>query len=270
MTGHETLEFAKCVGGAKEESLTGCEPEAGKITSTALLDKVGYSSASLTGPVLALLEPESGSTLASVKFVGEGCIATSTMLTGDLIGEVFSGGKVVEVGANEVEAATAEIKLPVAEKTIWTESSGSLTLVKSSLSVLESAATLEGAATLELSSKAKWAPFPRPWAQTELIYITPQFVEYHEILNEEKEFIFQDMGSDKVEYQNTKIVGGEAGDYTITDKHACTTTTWNTGGRCGLTIKLIEPLAGSALLEGEVDFLGGSKRHFRAKALVNP
>jgi hypothetical protein len=155
-TGEEMFEFSGCKGGAKEESLSECEPEGGKITTGAAVDTLGYSNSTRTGKLLMLIKPKSESTLASIKFTGAKCLATSTSVSGSLVGEDFNSSKAVEVGANEVEALKGELHLTESAKTIWTEKEGSLTSTKANLEVFSSKATLTGEATLELANGTSW------------------------------------------------------------------------------------------------------------------
>jgi hypothetical protein len=268
-TGNETFEFSQCAGGASGESLTGCEPEGGKITSAAIVDTVGFANSSRTGPVLVLLAPETGTTLATVKFVGEKCTVTSTTIEGRWIGETFVGGSLVEVGKNEIETVKRDVGLGPTVKTIFTESGGSLTSVKSSMEAFGTAGTVEGRATLQLATQQQWGLFPRPDFAGEAYSFTPSRLEYHH-MTVEHAFTFEDIGSSDVELLNVKLVGAEAGHWEITDKNHCTTTTFVTLGHCELTVKLKEATAGGALLEGEVRYQpSGLHEPFLAKDLVN-
>jgi hypothetical protein len=267
--GKMVLELSECHGAAKEEALTGCEPEGGKITSVALADTVGYSTSLRTGAVLMEVAPESGTTLATVKFTGEKCIATTATISGALIGEIFESGKVVEVGVNEVESVSPEIKFGTTGKTISTESEGALTSVKSSLMLFGVESTLEGAAALELASALPWGPVPIPELRGEAYAFTPRFLEYLKLTGEEQAFTVEDVGSSNLELRNLKIGGGEAAHWEITDKHFCRVKTIVTLGRCEVTVKLLEGSSGGAVFEGEVKFEGGTQFAFPARSLVN-
>lgn len=270
--GSEILELSECKGGATEESLSGCEPEGGKVTSAALVDAVGYATSSRTGAILVLFKPESGTKLATIKFTGTKCVTTSAVLTGNFIGEAYSGGSAIEVGSNEVEAVKGELRFGTAEKTIWTESGGSLTSVKSGLQIAEVSATLEGQEVLELASKQAWGPFSQIELHKRAYSFGPSSVLFMEVAGEEQSFTLDDRGSEDLELRNLKIGGGDASDYEITDVSLCALKTLVTLGHCEVSIKLLVANAGDATFEGEVLFGGtGSGPHhaFRVKALVN-
>ncbi|HTA35709.1 MAG TPA: hypothetical protein VK761_03250 [Solirubrobacteraceae bacterium] len=266
-SGKASLELSECHGGAKEEALTGCEPEGGKITSAALLVTVGYATETRTGAVRALFKPESGTTLATVKFSGEKCIAASATLSGRLIGDVFQNGKIVEVGTNEVESISPEIKFTTGEKQISTESEGSLSTVKSALTLFGVEATLEGAAALELTSVQPWGPFPIPELYGDGYYFPPKFLEFLELAGEVLAFTIEDVGSATLELTKLKI--SPAAGWELTDTNLCHLKTIITLGRCELTIKLTSATAGSAVLEGDVRYGGTVEEAFLTKALVN-
>jgi hypothetical protein len=272
-TSNETLELSQCTGGGKEESLTGCEPEGGKLTTAALVNTLGFSNSSRTGELLVLFAPASGTTLASVKFSGEKCVTTSTTLTGKLIAEANSGGKHVEVGTNEVEAAKGELVFAAGEKTIWTESGGSLSSVKASLNAFGTEANLEGLATLELASKQLWGPFTQIELRKRAYSFGPASVLFNEGFGEERLFLLHNRGTEALEVRSLKIGGGNASKYAITDIHTCTIKTFTLLGACGVTIELLERFAGGATFEGLVLFGGGIgsgvHHEFRIKSLVN-
>jgi hypothetical protein len=272
-TSNETLELSQCEGGAKEESLTGCEPEGGKLTSVALQNTLGFASSTRTGPLLVLVAPEAGTTLATVKFTGGKCVSASATLSGKLIGAAYSGGAAVEAGNNEVESVKGELRFASAGKTIWLESSGSLSSVKSTLTAFETEATLEGQAGLELASKQLWAPFATTELHKRAFSFGPASVLFTEVEGQERLFTLHNRGTEDLELRNLKLVGSQASKYQINDKNTCTIKTFVILGECGLTIKLLERHAGAALLEGEVLFGGGigSGVHqaFNAKALIN-
>jgi hypothetical protein len=266
-SGEEILELSECRGFAKEEALTGCEPEGGKITSAALIDTVGYATEARTGAVRMLLKPESGTTLATVKFVGEKCIAASATLSGRLIGDVYQGGKIVEVGTNEVESVSPEIKFAPGEKQISTESGGSLTTVKSSLTFSGFEATLEGAAAFKLASAQPWGPIAIPEFYGDAYAFTPKFLEFLELAGEVKAFTIEDVGSANLELRNLKIKPSTG--WELTDTNLCHLKTLVTLGHCEVTVKLTVATAGPAFFEGEVKFEGGPQFAFLTKVLVN-
>jgi hypothetical protein len=263
--GKETLEFSECKGGGEGESLKECEPEGGKVTSAALADTLGFATETRTGALLVLLTPESGTTLASLKFSGSGCALKTATVTGNLIAAVYSGGSAVEVGKNEVEAVKQELRLSASEKTIYTEKEGTLTLTKGSLKIDEAASTLEGQATLELTTAQPWGPFSQIDAFSGYTFGPPS-VTFSKV-GETREFTLDDIGGEELELLHPKVVGGEASHYEITDTHLCAAKTLVSLGHCELTIKMISS-GGSALLEGEVRFAGLFSRKFAAKALV--
>jgi hypothetical protein len=128
-TGKEVVEYTGCgVTGNGAE----CKVEGNKIITTALKTTLGYGSESREEPILELLAPVSGATLAEPKFGGS-CTVSSTKITGSVIGEMKP----------EDESEEKEVKFTKAEKRIWTESSGKLTSALGKLEAFGSAATEE-------------------------------------------------------------------------------------------------------------------------------
>lgn len=269
----ETLELSQCKGGAAGGSLIGCEPEEGKLTTKALTATFGYAESTQKGNILMLVAPETGTTLATVKFTGEKCATTSATLTGKLIGAVESGGKAIEAGKSEVEAAKNELDLGPGEKTIWIEKAGSLSSSKNTLSAFGSESTLEGQATFELASKQLWGPFVTTELYKRKFSFGPPSVLFTEVVGQERLFTLDDRGTEDLELRQVKLVGGEASKYQLNDKNTCLIKTFIILGHCNLTIKLLVANAGAALLEGLVLFGGGVgsgvHKSFKAKALVN-
>jgi hypothetical protein len=271
-SGRTTLEFSSCKGGATSGGLSGCEPEEGKLTTTALTATLGYANEARTGDILMLIEPETGTTLASVKFTGEKCASKSATLTGKLIGKLESEGKAIEAGKNEVEAVKNELAFP-GEQTIWIESAGAVSSTKSTLSAFGSEATLEGAATLELANKESWGSFVTTELYPRAYSFGPASVLFTETAGQERLFTLDDRGTEDLEIRNVKVGGGEASKYQINDKNSCLIKTFIILGHCNLTIKLLVATAGAATLEGLVLFGGGvgvgTHHAFRAKGLIN-
>lgn len=247
--------------------MTGCEPEGGKITSASLVATVGYATESRTGAVRALFKPEAGTTLATIKFAGEKCIAASATLSGRLIGDVFQSGKIVEVGTNEVESVSPEIKFTTGEKQISTESEGLLSTVKSSLTLFGVESTLEGAVALELVSAQPWGPFPIPEFYGDAYQFPPDFLEFLLLAGEVLAFTIEDVGSATVELTKLKIFHPTG--WALTDVHLCHLKTIVTLGRCEVTIELTEATAGAALFEGDIRYGGTVEKPFTTKALTN-
>jgi hypothetical protein len=157
-TSKETIEYSECQGGASYE--TGqCEPEGGKITTSPLVGTLGYSSSTKTGPVLVKYHAETGSTFATIKFVGARCAMSSTPVTGTQVASVYAGRSPIEVGSNEVEAAKAEVWFSATEKTIWTESEKVLTSTRGGLVASGFAFSEEAETGLELAGGGNWGVF---------------------------------------------------------------------------------------------------------------
>ncbi len=153
-----TLEYSKCEGGAKSGG-TKCSPEGEKVTSNALVGTLGFANESRTGLILVLFAPASGKAFASVKFSGTECFASSATVEGQTIGEAYTSGKLVEVGANEVEALKDEIRFPATKKKIYTESAGELKAKETELTLYGESATLEGSIAFGLSNGKAWGVF---------------------------------------------------------------------------------------------------------------
>lgn len=151
--GSASLEFSECKGGAKEESLSGCEPEKGTIVTEPLNLTLGLAE-SVSNSTLkhlgVLIQPATGQTFAEAKFVGSGCIESSTTIRGSAIAELPGG---------EVETVKEAIVFNTPAKTIWTESNGVLTSNKATMSSFGAATTVAGEAEVELVSKTDWGVY---------------------------------------------------------------------------------------------------------------
>jgi len=147
-TGLGSTEFSGCEGGAKEGKLTGCEPVKGEVNTQETVTTLGYASPNRTGPVLVLLKPQVGNSFVTIKFTGASCFATSTAVTGQVVGEATNG----------VEEPVATIKIAFSEtgKTIYTETEGALQSSKTSLVSFGSASTLTGTAGILLLPMTFW------------------------------------------------------------------------------------------------------------------
>ncbi|HEX5853299.1 MAG TPA: hypothetical protein VFY36_09410 [Solirubrobacteraceae bacterium] len=134
-TGKEIMEYEGCEGGGVGEGLANCMPQSGKFSTAALSSTLGYASASRSAPVLTLYKPEAGSTLATIKFTGTECVASSTTVTGTIVGKVSPEGH-----------TTGKVTISFAESqpTIFTEDGGSLKSVKPSIKAFGNAATFTG------------------------------------------------------------------------------------------------------------------------------
>ncbi len=268
-TGHDTLEFSKCIGGAKEGLLTGCEPEGGKVTSTPLLDTVGFASSSKTGQVLVLMAPEAGTTLASVKFTGASCFTPSAALIGKAVAEAYAGASPVEVGKNEVQTTKNVLKLGNIGKTIWTESGGSLTSTVGGATFLGASTSIEGEAALELVGAQAWGPIPLPEQVGGYYTFTPSFLNFNSGATTKLGFTIENRSGETLELKSLKISGTESSKYALTDTHFCAVKTITTLGHCEVTIELVKNTTGSALFEGSLLFGGVALKPFATKALVN-
>ena len=153
---HFTILYTGCSVTGNGE---GCEVEGKMVTTGSLLGTDGFSTASGTaGPLLVLLEPESGKLFATIKFTGAKCTVLSTGLTGNVIGAAFTTGKEI-TAEHEVEAARGELHFTKSSKAIWTEVGGTLKETKAKLEVFGLTATLSGAATVDLGGGENWGEF---------------------------------------------------------------------------------------------------------------
>jgi hypothetical protein len=262
--GSETLELSSCEGGGEGESLKGCEPEGGKLTSTALVNTLGFSG-SRTGALLVLFAPASGTTLATVKFTGASCVTKSATVSGNLIAAVYSGGSAVEVGKDEGEAVKQELRFATGERTISTEKEGTLTSVKGSLKVNEVAATLEGEATLELASAQPWGAFAQIDDFSGYTF-GPTNVTLHLKANEVASFTLDNIGGEELEVASIKLVGSESPHYKLTS-HCITA--MGSLGHCEVEVESLVNDAGPVLVEGEVVLGGLFTTKFRPKSVAD-
>jgi hypothetical protein len=129
-TGKELMEYEGCQGGGKS-----CMPQSAKFSTTTLVSTLGYSSASRSAPVLMLYQPALGSTIATIKFTGAECVASSTALAGTIVARVSPEGH---------SSVKITVGFAKSQPTIFTEEGGSLKTVKPLLVAFGSPATLTG------------------------------------------------------------------------------------------------------------------------------
>jgi hypothetical protein len=147
-TSNEVILYSGCTVTGNGEN---CEVESGKINTNTVKNTLGWSTAGRGGPLLVLFEPTSGTNFVTVKFTGSSCILKTSPVSGKAVGE--AGG----TGENTVNTLT----FTTPKKTIWTESSGTLTETKAELKAFTiDASTIEGVANLELAGKPKWSVLP--------------------------------------------------------------------------------------------------------------
>jgi len=155
-----TIELSEC---EVEGNGPLCTVEGGKIKTTALKGTLGYATSTRTGRLLLLLKPATGSTFATVKFVGgEHCewYRNTVSLLGGVIAALGTSTKPVEVGLNEAQAKVNSYSFPLSPPArIWTESAGSLTEVHSGLTLNGSGLAVAGVTELELESAPEWGVF---------------------------------------------------------------------------------------------------------------
>jgi hypothetical protein len=157
-TSNEVIEFTGCT---QEGNGTPCEITSSTITTTLILNVLGYASSSRGDPVLVLYQPQAGSVLSTVKFTGTGCKVTSSALTGNAIGQEQVGGAPVEFNQllNQGETLHGEVAFGSSKRTIWTEASGTLKEVKGKLEFGGTAAKLTGVFLLLVDEGGKAVPW---------------------------------------------------------------------------------------------------------------
>lgn len=131
-----------------------CTVVEGRLPFEAVEYMPGYASKERNGKMLVLLKPASGSVFVNVAMSG-GCTWGGFALVGSVVGEVWSGGKAVEVGTEPALSNVSEVNFPTKRiKTIWTEKAGVLTETKASLSGGSGfSIALAGREEVELASK---------------------------------------------------------------------------------------------------------------------
>ncbi len=161
-TSKEVIEYSECKGGGKEESLTECEPVGNKITTEPVTNTLGYSKdEKLTSLVLVLFKPVTGGTFVTINFTGKNCFASSTAVTGTVIGEPQVNGQPIEVDHEPAPTAHGVLVFTPAKRTILVETGGKLTTTTSGLTAFGTASTLEGEALVFLHGLVPWAILTR-------------------------------------------------------------------------------------------------------------
>jgi hypothetical protein len=134
----------------------GCKISGNKITTNVLSKTLDYANTARTGIILIFFKPVKGTIIAEIKFEGE-CTILSTTFEGSFAGEVWSGGKAVEVGSEPAAALTGEFNFPaVAITKDFIEKEGKLEEVKPSFKAFGKAATLVGRNEIKLTGVKKW------------------------------------------------------------------------------------------------------------------
>jgi hypothetical protein len=157
----EALEFSGCTQEGNGGKL--CKVTSGKITTTLVLNLLGYSNTARTGPILVLFAPDNGTDFVTVGFTEEGeeCKAKTALVEGNVVGRARANGTDVVVGTDELEAKHGEVNFDNVAHTILIENGGVLTQVNSKLQFAGNAAKLEGTALLLIDSggAANWGVF---------------------------------------------------------------------------------------------------------------
>jgi hypothetical protein len=159
----EALEFTGCtVANNGEKCLVS---NGGVVKTTLVLNLLGYSTGTRTGPILVLFAPDVGKDFVTVSFTpetGGKCTLPSALVEGNVVGLERVGGVNVEVGAHETETLHGEVAFAALNKTIWLEIAGSLVSVKSAMSAFGTGAKFQGIALLLVDSEGgsvQWGVF---------------------------------------------------------------------------------------------------------------
>jgi hypothetical protein len=129
-TSTETIEYTGCKVTGNGAS---CKVEGEKIKTSALKTTMGYATEKREKPLLEVVEPASGTTIAEPKFTGT-CTTNLTKISGAVVGEAVEPEK---------DTTEREMKFTKAERTIWTENTGTLTSHKPLLEAFSTTATEE-------------------------------------------------------------------------------------------------------------------------------
>lgn len=161
-TAHTGYDFSSCVGGGKENKTNTCKPEGGTITTEPLVGTLGYSNSTRLGPLLLLVGPQTGNVLASIKFTGTECFASTTTLLG-LVGALVlrSPNTPTNVGEELLSIKSIWAFLGAANPTVLEETNGTLKSIKPTLTAYGSTSTLSGATTSELTGNERWGAFTK-------------------------------------------------------------------------------------------------------------
>jgi hypothetical protein len=132
------------------------------VKTEPLVNNLAYATATRTGKILVVFEPEEGALFATIGFTGAGCTVASIAVEpkfarGGVCGEAWKGGAVIKVGAEPAEGKVGEINFPATPiATAFVEAAGELAEVKCGLASGGSADTLTGRSSFELFGKPNW------------------------------------------------------------------------------------------------------------------
>jgi hypothetical protein len=161
----ETITFGGCT---VANNGAGCTVTGGTVTTEALVNNLGYESATraANSKILVVFEPEENTLFATIRFTGAGCTVATVAVEpkfarGGVCGEAFKSGAAIKVGAEPAEGKVGEINFPATSTTAWVEAAGGLAEVKCGLASGGLADTLTGLSTFELAGKPNWGVFTK-------------------------------------------------------------------------------------------------------------
>jgi len=133
----ETLLFSKCTLAEKSNG-EGCTTVTEPIETGVILNTLGYSTATRTGPILVVFEPlgangANNKVFVTLKFPGETCAVKTAAALGAVIGEATEGGKIISVGNNKEALHGDVVFLENGPKTIFLEKGGAVSERKTEL-----------------------------------------------------------------------------------------------------------------------------------------
>ncbi len=137
-----------------------CEVENEKFSLSQLKGTLGYATSTRTGKLLELFKPAVGTNIATIKFAGSGCKFTNAEIVGNFIETLGSKTSPLEVGT-EKQAVSNVFGFQSAIKSIWIETAGALSEVKSALTWAGIAVTLKGEYSLSAEGLPEWGVFTK-------------------------------------------------------------------------------------------------------------
>ncbi len=91
----------------------------------------------------------------------------------------------------------------------------------------------------------------------QFITFFPLILQFSATLNEELFYTLKDRGTREVELVEQKLAGADPAKFEITDLNMCFKKKLKTGETCKVTVKLKNVMAGAAIYEGKVTYVGG-------------
>jgi hypothetical protein len=150
-----TFEWENCTVSGNGEK---CKLKESTIKTEPLSKTLDFANTARTGVVLIFFRPVKGIVWVKLQFANDKeCTLPSTLFEGTLAGEMWSGGKAVEVGSEPAPSLSGEINFPAAPITKdFVEVGGVLKEVTASLKAFGKAFAFVGRIEIKLTGGKKW------------------------------------------------------------------------------------------------------------------